>query len=48
MLNITSAPVGYLKTLTMYPMDFEEFFQIKITQLPLKHPCIKRSLIGLL
>ena len=23
--NITSAPVGYLKTLTMYPMDFEEF-----------------------
>lgn len=26
--NITSAPVGYLKTLTMYPMDFEEFLQI--------------------
>lgn len=26
--NIKSAPVGYLKTLTMYPMDFEEFLQI--------------------
>lgn len=26
--NITSAPVGYLKTLTMYPLDFEEFLQI--------------------
>lgn len=26
--NITSAPVGYLKTLTMYPMDFEEFLQV--------------------
>ncbi len=26
--NITSAPVGYMKTLTMYPMDFEEFLQI--------------------
>ncbi len=26
--NIDSAPVGYLKTLTMYPMDFEEFLQI--------------------
>ena len=26
--NISSAPVGYLKTLTMYPMDFEEFLQI--------------------
>lgn len=26
--NITSAPVGYLKTVTMYPMDFEEFLQI--------------------
>lgn len=26
--NIRSAPVGYLKTLTMYPMDFEEFLQI--------------------
>ncbi len=26
--NITSAPVGYLKTLTMYPMDFEEFLQL--------------------
>lgn len=26
--NIASAPVGYLKTLTMYPMDFEEFLQI--------------------
>lgn len=26
--SIKSAPVGYLKTLTMYPMDFEEFLQI--------------------
>lgn len=26
--KIRSAPVGYLKTLTMYPMDFEEFLQI--------------------
>lgn len=26
--NIKSAPVGYLKTFTMYPMDFEEFLQI--------------------
>lgn len=26
--NIKSAPVGSLKTLTMYPMDFEEFLQI--------------------
>ena len=26
--NISSAPVGYLKTLTMYPLDFEEFLQI--------------------
>ncbi len=26
--NVASAPVGYLKTLTMYPMDFEEFLQI--------------------
>lgn len=26
--NIRSAPVGYLTTMTMYPMDFEEFLQI--------------------
>ena len=26
--NIKSAPVGYLKTVTMYPMDFEEYLQI--------------------
>lgn len=26
--NIKSAPVGYLTTYTMYPMDFEEFLQI--------------------
>lgn len=26
--NIKSAPVGYLKTYTMYPLDFEEFLQI--------------------
>ena len=26
--DMKSAPVGYLKTITMYPMDFEEFLQI--------------------
>ncbi|MBQ2743043.1 MAG: ATP-binding protein [Oscillospiraceae bacterium] len=26
--NIKSAPVGYLTTLTMYPLDFEEFLQL--------------------
>lgn len=26
--NLKSAPVGYLKTLTMYPLDFEEFLQL--------------------
>lgn len=26
--NIKSAPVGYLKTMTMHPLDFEEFLQI--------------------
>ncbi|MDO5574581.1 MAG: AAA family ATPase [bacterium] len=26
--NIKSAPVGYLRTATMYPMDFEEFLQL--------------------
>ena len=26
--NLKSAPVGYLKTLKMYPLDFEEFIQI--------------------
>lgn len=26
--NINSAPVGFLTTLTMYPLDFEEFLQI--------------------
>ncbi len=26
--NIRSAPVGYLRTFTMYPLDFEEFLQI--------------------
>ncbi len=26
--NIKSAPVGYLTTMTMYPMDFEEFLQV--------------------
>jgi hypothetical protein len=26
--NIQSAPVGYLNTLTMYPLDFEEFLQL--------------------
>lgn len=27
-VNLKSAPVGYLQTLNMYPMDFEEFLQI--------------------
>ena len=26
--NIRSAPVGYLQTCTMYPLDFEEFLQV--------------------
>lgn len=26
--NIKSAPVGYITTLTMYPLDFEEFLQL--------------------
>ena len=26
--NLRSAPVGYLKTLKMYPLDFEEFLQV--------------------
>lgn len=26
--NIKSAPVGYLQTVTMYPLDFEEYLQI--------------------
>ena len=26
--NITSAPAGYLETLTLYPLDFEEFLQV--------------------
>ncbi len=26
--NIKSAPVGYLQTMSMYPLDFEEFLQI--------------------
>ncbi|MCD7864424.1 MAG: AAA family ATPase [Clostridiales bacterium] len=27
-VNLKSAPVGYLKSVTMYPLDFEEFIQI--------------------
>ncbi len=27
-VNLRSAPVGYLRMLTMYPLDFEEFLQI--------------------
>jgi len=26
--NLKSAPVGYLQTITMYPLDFEEFLQV--------------------
>ena len=29
--NIKSAPVGYLTTYTMYPLDFEEFLQISLS-----------------
>ncbi len=28
LVNLKSAPVGYLETLMMYPMDFEEFLQV--------------------
>ena len=28
LVNLKSAPVGYLQTLTLYPLDFEEFLQI--------------------
>ena len=28
LVNLRSAPVGYLQTLTMYPLDFEEFLQV--------------------
>ena len=27
-MNLKSAPVGYLQTLNMYPLDFEEFLQV--------------------
>ena len=27
-VNLKSAPVGYLQTITMYPLDFEEFLQV--------------------
>ncbi|MCD8121695.1 MAG: ATP-binding protein [Clostridiales bacterium] len=27
-VNLRSAPVGYLKSVTMYPLDFEEFLQV--------------------
>ena len=28
LVNLKSAPVGYLHTLTLYPLDFEEFLQV--------------------
>ena len=28
LMNIKSAPVGYLESLTVYPLDFEEFLQV--------------------
>lgn len=28
LVNLRSAPVGYLETLNMYPLDFEEFLQV--------------------
>ena len=28
LVNLKSAPVGYLQTLTLYPLDFEEFLQV--------------------
>lgn len=27
-VNLKSAPVGYMQTITMYPLDFEEFLQV--------------------
>lgn len=48
--NIKSVPVGYLKTLTMYPMDFEEFLQIYNFTDPLKETLyrsfIKRTAVN--
>ena len=35
--NIKSAPVGYLSTLTMFPLDFEEFLQLYNYTPELKH-----------
>jgi hypothetical protein len=34
-VNLKSAPVGYLQTLNMYPLDFEEFLQIFNVNQPL-------------
>lgn len=36
-VNLRSAPVGYLQTLTMYPLDFEEFLQVFNVGEPLLH-----------
>lgn len=33
-VNLKSAPVGYLQTINMYPLDFEEFLQIFNVGLP--------------
>lgn len=33
-VNLKSAPVGYLQTLNMYPLDFEEFLQVFNVGLP--------------
>jgi predicted AAA+ superfamily ATPase len=43
--NLESAPVGYLTTYEMYPLDFEEFLQItNITQEVIGH--VKKSFIN--
>ncbi|MCC8029140.1 MAG: AAA family ATPase [Lachnospiraceae bacterium] len=37
-VNLKSAPVGYLKSVTMYPLDFEEFIQIfEVSEAVLAH-----------
>lgn len=37
-VNLKSAPVGYLKSVNMYPLDFEEFIQIfEVTDTVIEH-----------
>ena len=37
LVNLRSAPVGYLQTITMYPLDFEEFLQVFNVGEPVLH-----------